>query len=51
MEIVSLSLLFGLIVVCDQVLNGQFKMSQRVLDWIDRKSERINPQDHSTPES
>ncbi len=50
MEIVSLSLLFGLIVVSDQVLNGQFKMSQRVLDWIDRKS-RINSQDHSTPES
>ena len=51
MDIISLSLLLGLIVVSDQILNGQLKMSQRLLDWIDQRTERLNRQKQSTSES
>ncbi|MDY7022934.1 MAG: hypothetical protein SWJ54_16565 [Cyanobacteriota bacterium] len=35
MEIITLSILFGTIVIADEVLNGQYQLSQRLLDWFD----------------
>lgn len=51
MDVISLSLLLGLIVVCDQILNGQFKMSRRLLNWIDQRTERLNRKDSSNSQS
>lgn len=37
MELLSLSILFGTIVISDEILNGHFKVSQRLLDWVDHQ--------------
>ncbi len=36
MDILSLSILFGVIVLADEVLNGRLNLSKRLLDQIDR---------------
>ena len=51
MDILSLSVLLGLIVVSDQILNGQYKFSRRLLDWIDRRSEGFSRQSQSGSKS
>lgn len=35
MELLSLSILFGTIVMSDEIINGHFKVSKRFLNWVD----------------
>jgi hypothetical protein len=37
MDILSLSLLLIALAVFDEVLNGQLKVSRRLLNWFDKK--------------
>lgn len=39
MEFLSLSILFGIIVISDEILNGQLKLSERLFNWLE---ENIN---------
>ncbi|NJK39601.1 MAG: hypothetical protein HC835_12815 [Oscillatoriales cyanobacterium RM2_1_1] len=36
MDPLSLLILFGLITIADEALNGQFKLSQRLWQWLER---------------
>ncbi|ERT05579.1 hypothetical protein M595_4461 [Lyngbya aestuarii BL J] len=47
MDIISLSLLLGLIVVSDHILNGQFKISHKLLNWLDEPTKDFKRQDQS----
>ena len=38
MDIVALSILLVAIMISDEVLNGQVKVSQRLLKWFEKKS-------------
>ncbi len=51
MDVISLSILLGLIVVSDQILNSQFKMSHRLLNWLDERTERLKRENSSKSES
>ncbi|MEL7036410.1 MAG: hypothetical protein AAFO04_12425 [Cyanobacteria bacterium J06592_8] len=45
MDVISLSLLFGLIVVSDQILNSQFQMSRKLLNWLSERTERLKAEE------
>lgn len=38
MDILSLSLLLIALAIYDEIINGQMKASQKLLDWLDRKA-------------
>jgi hypothetical protein len=40
MDILTLSILFGMIMLWDEVLNGRLKLSQRLLDHLDQLGNR-----------
>ncbi len=40
MDILTLSILFGMIMLSDEVLNGRLKLSQRLLKRLDRMEHR-----------
>ncbi len=48
MDVLTLSILFGMIVLSDEVLNGRLKLSQRLLTRIDRVGNR-NKDRRNTP--
>ncbi|CAD5983785.1 hypothetical protein PCC9214_05201 [Planktothrix tepida] len=37
MDIISLTILLGVIVATDEILNNQLKVSKRLLDWLDKQ--------------
>jgi hypothetical protein len=37
MDIISLTILLGVIVATDEILNNQLKVSKRLLYWLDRQ--------------
>jgi hypothetical protein len=36
MEFISFSILLSLIVISDEIFNGQYKLSKRLLNWLDQ---------------
>jgi hypothetical protein len=50
MEVLTLSILFGMIALSDEVLNGRLKLSQRLLAYLDQLGNRNSDhQDNLTP--
>jgi len=46
MDILSLGLLLGALLISDEILNGKLQVSRRLLDWMDRFGEESNPREN-----
>lgn len=40
MNIICLSILASTIILSDQIINGKFKVSKRLFNWIEKKGDR-----------